>query len=305
MSSLAALSTLSRAEIVAKREGNQVIVRKDDRVVLVYQADPGPLPREDLSESYRRGGYIATLRTLAGVQVTDDFPPDHPHHHGVWSPWTKTRFQGRTPDFWNMGEGTGRVEFVELKALHNRGTSAGFEARHRFVDLSAEKPVTALWETWTIEVSAPDHRVVVDFTSTQTCATESPLILPEHRYGGFGFRGNRAWNGEDGCDFLAATGETDRLKIENTRQDWCWIGGAVGDRTAGVYILCHPENFRAPQPIRAHPEQPFFCYSPPKAGEMSIRPDEPYVARYRLIIADGVPDAEAAETWWKEYRGDE
>src|SRR6266566_5163143 len=50
----------------------------------------------------------------SGKLLTDDYPPDHKHHHGIWSPWTKTEFEGRHPDFWNMGQKLGRVEFVKL-----------------------------------------------------------------------------------------------------------------------------------------------------------------------------------------------
>ena len=48
----------------------------------------------------------------AGRVITGDYPPDHIHHHGVWFAWTKTEFEGRHPDFWNMGDGTGTVEFA-------------------------------------------------------------------------------------------------------------------------------------------------------------------------------------------------
>src|SRR5690606_2716899 len=34
------------------------------------------------------------------------------------------------------------------------------------------------------------------------------------------------------------------------------------------------------------------CYAPQQAGAMSIEPGKPYVARYRIVVADGGPDAE-------------
>ena len=34
---------------------------------------------------------------------------------------------------------------------------------------------------------------------------------------------------------------------------------------------------------------------------MEIVPGKPYVARYRLIVADGEPDAKAAVRWAEEY----
>jgi hypothetical protein len=49
--------------------------------------------------------------------VTDDYPANHKHHHGIWFAWTRVDFEGRKTDFWNMGDGKGTVEFVDLIAV--------------------------------------------------------------------------------------------------------------------------------------------------------------------------------------------
>ncbi len=288
-------------EVTAVREGRQVVIRAGNRVVLRYQAEPGDLPKPEIPKAYARGGYIQSIHTPAGRLITDDFPADHLHHHGVWSPWTKTEFEGRYPDFWNMGAKTGTVEFVALDDVWQKDGKAGFKARHQFVDLTAKPPKVALLETWDVGVSVAVNTYVIDFTSTQTCATPSPLKLPEYHYGGVGFRGNGGWNGARNCRYLSASGLTDRVKVNTSREKWCWVGGKVDGWTCGVAILGHPENFRFPQPIRAHPTEPFFCFAPQQLGEMEIVPGKDYIARYRFIVADGEPDAKDAETWWTDY----
>ena len=55
----------------------------------------------------------------------------------------------------------------------------------------------------------------------------------------------------------------------------------------GIAILCHPENFRAPQPMRLHPKEPFVCYAPSQLGDWAIEPGRPYVSRYRFVVKDG------------------
>ncbi len=281
-------------EITAVRDGKQLVVRAGEKEIMRYQAEPGDLPRADIPDAYRRGGYIASIHTPGGRLVTDDFPPNHVHHHGVWSPWTKTEFEGRKPDFWNMGEGTGRVEFVAVDDVWQKDGRAGFKVRHRFIDMTAKLEKVALLETWEVDVASAADHFVIDLTITQTCAGESPLKLPEYHYGGLGFRGNRAWNGAANCRFLTASGLNDRTKVNTAREPWCWVGGKVDGETCGVTFLCHPSNFRAPQPIRAHPEEPFFCYAPQQGGAMEIVPGKAYIARYRMIVADGEPDAQAA-----------
>ncbi len=288
-------------EVTAVREETQIVIRAGKNEILRYQAEPGELPRPEIPKAYTRGGYIQSIRTPSGRLITDDFPVNHLHHHGVWSPWTKTEFEGRKPDFWNMGAETGRVEFVALDSVWQKDGKAGFQARHQFVDLTVKPAKTALFETWEISVSAADQRYVIDFTSTQTCATTSPLKLPEYHYGGLGFRGNGVWNGAENCRFLSASGITDRVKLNTSREKWCWIGGKIDGQSCGMSILGHPENFRFPQPIRAHPSEPFFCFAPQQLGEMEIAPGEKYIARYRLVITDGEADAKASDAWWEAY----
>ena len=288
-------------EVTAAREDKQIVVRSGGTEILRYQAEPGEFPRQDIPEIFRRGGYIQSIHTPGGKLVTDDFPPNHVHHHGVWSPWTKTEFEGRKPDFWNMGEGTGRVEFVAVDDVWQNDGRAGFKVRHRFIDMTAKPEKVALLETWEVAVASAADHFLVDLAITQTCAGESPLKLPEYHYGGLGFRGHRAWNGAANCRFLTASGLTDRTKVNTAKETWCWVGGKVDGETCGVTFLCHPSNFRAPQPIRVHPEEPFFCYAPPQGGAMEIAPGKPYIVRYRMIIADGEPDAHAAAKRAEEY----
>ncbi len=299
--SIACTPALQAGAITALREDRQVVIRDGDKVILRYQAEPGELPRPDIKPAYIRGGYIQSILTPSGREITDDFPKNHTHHHGIWNPWTKTTFEGRTPDFWNMGGETGKVQFVALDKVWQKDGKAGFEARHQFVDMTVKPPKVVLLETWEVSASVSGGNHVIDFTSTQTCATNSPLKLPEYHYGGLGFRGNAAWDGAGNCEFLTASGLTDRVKVNTSREKWCWVGGVVDGETCGITLLGHPENFRHPQPIRAHPTEPFFCYAPQQAGEMEIKPGEKYVARYRFIVADAKPDGKTADAWWEQY----
>lgn len=292
------------ADVTAAKEGKQVIFKTGEKEILRYQAEPGEFPREGIDEAYRRGGYIHPIRTPKGRQVTDDFPTNHVHHHGIWMPWTKTQFQDRTPDFWNMGSKTGRVEFEKLEDVWKRDGKAGLTARHRFIDLKAPSNAVALHEKWELTVSAPKDlpaRYVIDLVSTQTCASEAPLKLPKYHYGGFGFRGAWAWNGPDALRILTSEGISNRAAANEQRAKWFWLGGLVDEELAGVTILCHPQNFRFPQPVRIHPKEPFFCYAPQQLGEMEITPGVPYIARYRVVVTDGEVSADLAEKWWSEY----
>jgi len=287
--------------ITTQREGNVVRFLIDGRTVLVYQGDKSALP-PGYEPQFQRGGYIQSVYSPAGRLLTDDYPPNHKHHHAIWSPWTKTVFEGRHPDFWNMGAKTGTVEFVAIDDVWSGPVAAGLRARHRFVDLTAlPEPKAALNETWDITVfraAAAYHQFDLDIH--QTCASESPLVLPRYHYGGLGVRGNRQWDGKANAVFLTSEGK-ERSNGNETRARWCYMGGKVDGNMAGLAVLCHPSNFRAPQPLRIHPTEPFVGCAPEQLGDFAIEPGKPYIAKYRFIAVDGPADRDELERLWTDY----
>lgn len=283
----------------AIREGHLAMFQISDRLAVAYHMEKGPMPRADIDPIYHRAGYLHPVYTPSGRLVTDDYPPNHIHHHGIWAAWTRTRFQGRTPDFWNMGSGTGRVDVTAIDSLWSGSVTGGVRAEHAYVDLSDD--TIALHESWQVDVYATPALVnVFDLTLTQRAATDSALTLSEYRYGGVGLRGHRAWNGGEHTDFLTSEGRT-RADGHATRARWCHVGGLVEGDSAGIAVLGHPDNLEAPQPMRIHPSEPFFNYAPSQAGEFQIAPQEVAVWRYRFVTYDGAPDPELLDALWADY----
>ena len=95
-----------------------------------------PSDRPDLTPIFHRGGYIHPVLSPGGKQITDDYPSNHKHHHGIWFAWTHTEFEGRAPDFWNMGDGKGFVKFVSIDQTWSGAVQAGFISQHRQMDLT-------------------------------------------------------------------------------------------------------------------------------------------------------------------------
>lgn len=304
----AAATSSARDGVEVKTEKGRLSVAVAGKPAFVYQMDREALPRADIKPEFKRAGYIHPVYSPTGKIVTDDYPSNHVHHHGIWTPWTKTKFQGRAPDFWNMGAKTGAEDFVALDRTWGGPVHGGFEARLQMVDLSAPTPVVALHETWKVtayQVARAAGRkpvTVFDLEVTQTCATKDPLQLPEYHYGGFGFRGADEWNGPGSAAlFLTADGVADRIKGNNTRGHWCYLGGRIDGAVAGTAILGHPENFRAPQPMRLHPNMPYMSYVPQQLGEFAIEPGKPYRARFRFVATDGEPEKARIDALWNGY----
>jgi hypothetical protein len=202
-----------------------------------------------------------------------------------------------------MGKSSAGVQSIDNSQAWAKGVWAGLSYRNRYEDHSSGTPIDILEERFDMVARAPlanDPVVIIDLTIVQRCLTSLPLQLPTYHYGGLGLRGHRDWDGAENTTFLTSTGKN-RDNGNFTRASWVHMGGLVEGKPCGTVVFCHPENFRAPQPTRLHPNEPFLCFAPSQLGDWAISPGVPYVARYRLIVSDGVANAADLEQRWQEY----
>jgi len=300
--------TIERAE-ASTTEGTNIVERgktlelsSGGRTVVRFQMQ-GELP-PGIDAVYLRGGYLHPLLTPAGVQVTGDYSESHRHHHGIWSAWTRTRFNDHAIDFWNMDDKQGKVDFQGLEQTFRGPVVAGFRARLAHFDLLGAEPVVALDEQWTVSTYQTHEKsppyLVVDLDSTQRAATTAPLLLEEYTYGGFALRGHAEWDDPPNVTFMTSEG-LDRTSGDGQKGRWCSIGGKVDGAMVGFAMLGHPTNFRAPQTLRLHPKHPYMAFAPIKDGPFTIEPGKPYVSRFRIVSFDGPLDRGLVERLWQDY----
>lgn len=257
-------------------------------------------PPVELSPLLARNAYIHPVRSPAGAIVTGDFEAHGPHQRGIWHAWTRTEFQGRFPDFWNLHEGSGAVRFQAASEVYSGSVLAGFRVEHEHADLSApDGPEPVLHESWDVTVFPYDSFFVFEIDSLQRPASAHPLNLPEYHYGGMAFRGRMEW-AEKGARFLTSEWLTD-LEADGTRARWCAVWGEDEVGASGLAILGHPQNFRAPQPLRIHTEYRYFAFAPQRLGATAIQPGRPYRSRFRFVVFDGPPDVELLERLWNDF----
>ena len=273
-------------------------------------------PPTGIDPVYRRSGYIHPLLTPSGKEITGDFAADHAHQHALFFAWVNTTFAGRKVDFWNQATRTGRVRSLEVLETRSGPVFTSFTVRLRHEDLTAANgPAPVLEEVWTVlafNVDPASGRFVVDFASTQTCAGPTPLEVNKYLYGGLGLRANSQWfdpkaKGEDPPDpsrsgesnFLTSEGKH-RTDGNHTRPRWLDLSGKLEGAFAGLTVLDSPRNFRFPQPVRLHPNKPYFSFAPAVEGGFTIAPGKPYLSMYRLILHDGPPEVKTIERFWND-----
>lgn len=279
-------------------DGKHLNVSVGGKPVLTYKqavvASPDPK-----APYFKRSGYLHPVRNPRGEVLTDDFAPDHPHQHGIMFPWTRCTFEGKLAEFWNQKRQLGTVEHASTVETGSGEVFGHFFTTLRHVALKAEGgPKAALIETWAVRVYRRADGFLFDVDSTQRCATSSPLIIQKYHYGGMAVRCRRDWinNG----DMLTSEGLT-REKGNHTRPKWVDIHGKVGGAATGITAFCHPANFRFPQPVRLHPEKPYFCFAPMVLGEFGIEPAKPYISRYRFFVHDGKIEPTVADALFADY----
>lgn len=288
---------------ITESQDFELLVRGEP--VLRYNLNVVRPPDPTMPETLARNAYIHPVWTPSGKWVTDDFHPDHSHQRGIWMTWTETRFEGRTPDFWNLAEGTGAVRAKSLRESQQGPVFAGLDLLHHHVDLSApggEVPV--LEDTFQIRAWALGGKsagfFIFDVNSNQVNIASSPLELPEYHYGGFAVRAPRTWT--PGVLEVRTSEGKDRVGADGSRERWVVMEGPLGDGVkAGIAVFSHPENLRAPQPLRMHPEMPYLAFSPQRLGAWEFAPQAKEEFRYRIMVFDGDPPVSLLEAFWNDY----
>lgn len=301
----------SETSVRVEDDGNSLRVQVGERPVLAYRYTLKDVP-DGVDALYRRSGYIHPLWSPEGQVLSRIQPPDHYHHYGIWNPWTRAAFEGRTIDFWNLGDGQGTVRARHVPVRTSGPVAGGFEAVLDHVDLSAPSgEKVALHEQWDVtawNVDSDRDVWLVDFVSTLNPATDAPVTIKAYRYQGFSLRAVETWNDET-ARILTSEGY-DKSDANATRARWMDVNG-VSDAesgTSGVLFMTHPGNHDYPERLRIWPvgtndgvENVYVNFNPAQDRDWTLRPGHTYALQYRMLIYDGTLDEAEAERHWRDF----
>jgi hypothetical protein len=304
-----------------------ILVTVDGKNVLKYNKATLESP-DGIDPVYRRSGHIHPIYTPDGKELTGDFPADHPHQHALFSAWRIVEFEGRQISFWDQLSQTGRVSHSKVISTRNGRDAGQFVVELLLEDITdPDRPKPVLIETHTVDIdNRGNDQFVFDVTIAQKCAGASPVTVTKYHYGGLAIRGNDQWFSNDAQaaykefeqqvkadpeaprpplevmkhDFLTSEGKH-QYAGNHSRPRWVDLYGPIDGEPAGIAIMCHPDNFRAPQPVRLHPSKPYFCFSPMVEAAFDITPEKPFTSRYRFVVHRGKPDPESIEAEWKRF----
>lgn len=287
--------------------GTLVLQENDQRLLQYNYATVEPPAGVD--SVYRRSGFIHPLWAPDGTVLTNMHPKDHWHHVGIWNPWTHTEFEGKETDFWNLQKKEGTVRFNGFLSRTEGNVWCGFKALQDHIAMqgsgSEKKALNEVWDIRAYNSGTDSSRRIWDFISTFSCAGNSPVELLQYRYGGgFGFRATASWTSAT-SKVLTSEGKT-RLNADSTRARWIKITGRSEQGQAGMLVLCYPDNYDFPQPLRVWPENAergelMMNYSPTKMKPWQLVYGNEYTQYYRVMVYNGDITVEEAEEAWNAF----
>jgi hypothetical protein len=277
--------TANPISIVETEQG--FVIREGEAEVMSYQRR-----HKSLNGKYSRANYIHPLYGLDGEILTEDFPPDHLHHRGVFWAWHQAWVGDK-----KLGDSWAANDFF-WDVYGAKVLTPDYQSRALQVDVLWKSP---LWtdadgkqkafvkETTTIRVyRAQDDIRKVDF-QIRLLALEDRVRIggseDEKGYGGFTTRIPLP----DGLSFIASGGpvEPENLSVEGG--PWLDFSGALrkDGQTSGIAILCHSSLPGYPQ--RWILRKTGSAQNPVYPGRESVplSREKPLVLRYRLIIHRG------------------
>lgn len=301
----------SERDVDVVDDGESLRMKKGDRPMLEYRYAPKEVP-EGVDEVYSRSGYIHPLWSPAGEVLTRIQPPDHYHHYGIWNPWTRTEFEGREIDFWNLAKEQGTVRSNQVVERIEGEVFGGFEAIHNHVDFTApsgEKvPLKETWKVKSWNVGSERDVWLVDFTSVLRPATQDTFTIKEYRYQGFSLRATAKWN-DDTSSILTSQGY-DKSDANGTRARWMDVHGVsqADEGTSGILFMTSPTNFNYPEQLRIWPtgmndgeENVYVNFNPAQDRDWVLAPGSSYSLDYRMLVYDGEITKEQANRYWRDF----
>lgn len=296
-----------RSLITSTLADGAIVLANTDRPLLQYNYAT-MTPPEGINEVFKRSGFIHPFWSPAGKELTRIQAPDHYHHYGLWNPWTRVEYKGRTIDFWNLGERQGTVRYANTISRISGPVYGSFKVLHEHVVFGKDTEEVAINEVQGVKIFQQVDKkdaYIADIGIELNAATEQEVILKEYRYGGLGWRATEKWH-RDNSEIITSEG-LNRKEADGSLARWCIVQGEIDEGYASVVMMSFPTNYNHPEPLRIWPEDiydrgdMFANFSPTKNMDWKLEPGNNYVLNYRFYVSDRKMTAEEAEALWQAY----
>jgi hypothetical protein len=290
---------------MAADDSTRIEVKSGDAVTFAWQAKPLSEPKG--GEKFAGSAFLHSLRTPSGFEWTTIQPADHLHHFGLWWPWKFIEVDGAKFNCWEIQEGQGGHVARSVNPLSNGKQEWEF-LNETVIKKPDAAPLAVIKEIAQVSVEVKGDAQVIDISLRQKAAGSAVTIV-NYRYSGFSWRGPASWD-KDNSTMTTSEGKG-RDDANGNPARWVMVSGPTPNGSASVLIMSAaaeladtPERLRV-WDSKAHNGAPFLNFNPVMKTALPLDDAHPAVShrKYRVIAADRVIDATAAEAEWRKWLG--
>jgi len=265
---------------VEDAKAGTVLVLDGQTPVLMYRF--GDQLASGVNAKYTTSCYIHPLFVPDGRALTDDFPADHLHHHGVSWTWPVVRTRGVDTQTWLPAVPSLRQHLVRWLKKDVSGEAAVLAVENAWL---LEEKETVAKETVTVRVhpaDGPGRAVDVEVVLEAIGGPLEVAGTPEEKkgYGGLCLRGAPLLKG------AAMTTDKGPLKEDVTNTVFRWAD--ISTAELGVAVFVHPGHPDYPDPwLVRNSYAGVINPSWPGLRRVVLDAGAPIALRYRLYIHRG------------------
>ena len=265
-----------------------------ERPVLVYRFGEMSLPK--VRAAGTRSSYVHPIYGLEGEVLTDDFPVDHYHHHGLFWGWPHVMVGGREYDLWKM-RGIS-IDFKSWLAKDADAKQARLGVENAW--MVRDRPVIKEEVWFAIHPATEDERII-DVTLSWTPVDEPVTLVgaEDKSYGGLTLR------------FAPRTGTTITTPKGVASEDllmkhlpWADLTAKFkgADDASGAAIFVNPKHPQFP-PQWMTRDYGVLAVGWPGIKSVTLAPQQTIKCRYRVWIHKGKRDVMQIAKAFDAYAG--
>lgn len=259
-----------------------VELREGGKPVLFYQRAP-----KALSGEYVCSNYFHPLYNLKGEVLTEESPPDHPYHRGVFWTWHQLYIDTVSiGDGW-INDGISQDVVKLLTEVSDYKAQINIDVNWFSDTMPADRPFMKE-ETSVVIYPADENTRKLDFTIKLNSLVDKLEIGGSDDtkgYGGFCLR----LNIPDNMIFTSESGKVEPQSSQVSTGRWMDFSGLFGKsrESNGIAILCNSENpvFPSPWILRQKSSMQNAVY--PGRERIKLTKGVPVILKYRLVIHNG------------------
>ena len=252
--------------------------------------------KEGVDPKYAQSCYIHPLYSLGGRVLTEDFPADHFHHHGLFWVWPVIRTRGVSASSWEPKPPRLRQHFVRW--LKREAANDTFTLSLE-TEWKVEGKETVAKEITTVRIQPAEQAGRAIDLEVEIEAVGSPLELqgtPDQNkgYGGLCFRGSSMFTG------AAMTTDEGVLKEDAIHTPFRWVDLSTGELGISIFVSPGHPGFPTKWMVR-NSYAGIINASWPGLASAVLQPGEPVTLRYRIYVHRGDVEAGRVHDAYARY----